>query len=304
MIMTSCRRRAGKWILILAWLSSAGTIDRPAPASAYAPGTSAQHFVWRVTNASEPFYLVGSIHNLTTQDYPLPPIYETALAKSKRVVFEFNPHQRDRLERKFREIGRYPAGQDIETVESPRTIALLKKNVWRFGLRFDALRHLRPWAIALRLLSGQGPVGPSTARSMDSYLSMEASRAGKELAGLETVDEHVAFWQQMLERDGENLLLYALTQEAKVGRLFEKTRDAWKRGDLAALSATNARLHRANPGIAQKLLDRRNAQWVTRIEAEIKSGKATTIVAGAGHFSGPHSVIALLRARGYRIQRL
>lgn len=274
------------------------------PAVSATPSPDPQHFVWRVRNLPAPFYLVGSIHNLTRRDYPLPDVYNRALADSQRVVFEYNPRQRAALARKFGEVARYPAGQDIESEVRPATLALLKKNAWRYRIKFEQMRKLRPWAIALRLLAEEGPVGASSPGSVDSYLSRQAQRAGKEVGGLETVDEHVAFWREMLERDGENFLLYTLTRKKTVGRLFDKTRDAWKRGDAAALAAANARLRKANPGIARKLLDRRNARWVARIEAEMKTGKPTAIVAGAGHFTGPRSVLELLRARGHRIERL
>jgi uncharacterized protein YbaP (TraB family) len=52
------------------------------------------------------------------------------------------------------------------------------------------------------------------------------------------------------------------------------------------------------------LVDDRNVKWIPRIEAELKTGKPTAIVAGALHFSGPHSVIALLQARGYKVEQL
>ena len=288
--------------LQVAWLLGlAATASSSAPPS---PSFPEKHFVWQVTNVAAPFYLVGSIHNLRARDYPLPKVYLEALASSERVLFEFSPRRRDALTRKFLEIAKYPAGQDIESEVHPATLGLLKKSAWRFRTSYEQLRHYRPWAIALRLLSEQGPIGPSSGQSMDTYLTARAQRAGKEVGGLETVDEHVAFWREMLERDGENLLLYALTRKKSVSLLFDKTRAAWKSGDVAALSATNATLRQANPGIAQKLLDRRNARWVTRIEAEMKTGKPTAIVAGAGHFSGPGSVIALLQERGYRIKQL
>ncbi|CAN5433666.1 TraB/GumN family protein [soil metagenome] len=263
-----------------------------------------RHFVWRVTNLRAPFYLVGSLHSLTKDDYPLPDTYRHALARSERLVFEYDPRRRDALVRKFREVARYPSGLDIESEVRPTTLALLRKNLWKFGLKFDQVRHLRPWAIALRLLARRGPVGPSSARSMENYLATQARRSGKETGGLETVDEHVAFWREMIERDGENLLVYTLSRDRQVSRLFAQTREAWKRGDLAALAASNARLRRANAGIAQRLLDRRNRKWVGRIEAEMKTGKPTAIIAGAGHFSGPQSVLALLEKRGYKIEQL
>ena len=67
---------------------------------------------------------------------------------------------------------------------------------------------------------------------------------------------------------------------------FDETRAAWKRGDIAALSETNASLRRGDRQTAQRLLDRRNLRWLPRIEAEMKTETPTAIVAGAGHFSG------------------
>lgn len=290
--------RAVALVFLAPLIGVASSFARPAPAPAE------KHFVWRVTNLAVPFYLVGSIHNLTARDYPLSEVYRNALTDSHRLVFEYNPRQRDALTRTFREVARYPAGQDIEGEIRPTTLDLLKRNLWRLRVRFDEIRPYRPWAIALRLLSEPGLAGPSSPRSMDNYLISQAQRSGKEVAGLETVDEHVAFWREMLERDGENLLLYALTREKKAGDLFDQTRAAWKRGDVAAMSAVNSRLHEANPGIAQRLLDRRNVRWAVRIETEMKTGKPTAIVAGAGHFSGPQSVVELLRKRGYKIEQL
>ena len=268
------------------------------------PVPTPKHFVWRVTSLLVPFYLVGSIHNLDPHDYPLPEVYRRAVSDSQRLVFECDPRQRDALARKFRELAKYPSGQDIRSELRPTTVALLQKNLWRFNRRFDDVRKYRPWAIALRLLTTRGLASASSPRSMDFYFISQAQRAGKEMAGLETIDEHVAFWHEMLERDGENLLLYTLARGKGVNDLFDQTRAAWKRGDVAALSATNAGLREANPGIAQRLLDLRNLKWVGRIEAEMKTGKPTAIVAGAGHFSGSRSVIELLRKRGYKIEQL
>jgi len=263
-----------------------------------------KHFVWRVTSAPAPFYLVGSFHTLTKDDYPLPEVYGEAFAQARRLLFEYDPRRRDMLAQQFREAARYPSGLDIQSELRPDTLALLRKNLWRSGLKFDQIRHYRPWAIALRLLAQRGPLGPSSSQSMEMRIVAQAQRSGKEVAGLETIDEHIAFWRELLEHDSENLLRYTLARDKTVTDLFATTRAAWMRGDVGALSATNARLRQASPGIAQRLLDRRNRKWVERIEAEMRTGIATAIVAGAGHFSGPGSVIAILQERGYKIEQL
>jgi len=298
--MTRSRWQRLQWVRRLAGLTAlAFTIS-----TFGAPSPPAKHFIWRVTSAPAPFYLVGSFHSLTKDDYPLPEVYRDTFAQAQRLLFEYDPRRRDTLAQRFREAASYPSGLDIQSELRPDTLALLRKNLWRFGLKFDQVRHYRPWAIALRLLAVRGPLGPSSSLSMEMRIVSQARRSGKEVAGLETIDEHVAFWREMLERDSESLLVYTLARDKTVTALFAKTRAAWTRGDVAALSTANASLRQANPGIAQRLLDRRNRRWVDRIEAEMKTGKPTTIVAGAGHFSGPGSVIAILEKRGYKIEQL
>jgi uncharacterized protein YbaP (TraB family) len=118
------------------------------------------------------------------------------------------------------------------------------------------------------------------------------------------VKEHVAFWDNMLEMDGERLLATTLARGARVDELFNETRVAWKQGNVAALSATRASLQDKNSRIAQRLFDHRHAKWLPRIEAQMKTGIPTAIVAGAGHFSGTNSVVDLLQKRGYKIEQL
>jgi len=81
-------------------------------------------------------------------------------------------------------------------------------------------------------------------------------------------------------------------------------RKAWRNGNTAALWAGDARSRKEAPWIAARLVDDRNIKWIPRIEAELKGGKPTAIVAGALHFSGRNSVIALLQARGYKVEQL
>src|ERR1041384_2549916 len=85
--------------------------------------------VWRVTNAKAPFYLVGSIHALSKEDYPLPAPYEIALGQSKRFLFEFDPARHVEFEKKFEAAGKYPPGQDIRSKIDPQLLAWLRQNI-------------------------------------------------------------------------------------------------------------------------------------------------------------------------------
>ncbi|HEU0209860.1 MAG TPA: TraB/GumN family protein [Candidatus Udaeobacter sp.] len=271
--------------------------------------------VWRVTNAKAPFYLVGSIHALSRKDYPLPKPYEIALNNSHRFVFEFDPTRGSEFQRKFEAAAKYPRGQDLRSKISPELLAWLRKNMFtiipegRGGKgeqlgSFDSQLHYKPWWIAQHLAAPAAYSKTSASHGLDNYFVDNALRTGKEIGGLESVTEHVAVMGGLSDRDGEFILQDALSQPDNGEKEFSRMYKAWRKGDTSALWAGDAHLRTKAPKIAARFVDDRNVKWIPRIEAELKAGKPTAIVAGALHFSGPHSVVALLQERGYKIEQL
>jgi len=58
------------------------------------------------------------------------------------------------------------------------------------------------------------------------------------------------------------------------------------------------------PTVWWRLLDRRNANWVPRLDSALKIRNPDVSGRGRLHFSGPRSVIARLQKRGYKIEQL
>jgi uncharacterized protein YbaP (TraB family) len=114
----------------------------------------------------------------------------------------------------------------------------------------------------------------------------------------------VAVLGGLSDRDGEIMLRDALAPHKNGEAEFNRMRRAWRKGDTAALWSRDARFRSEAPWIAARFVDERNRKWVPRIEAELKSGKPTAIVAGALHFCGPNSIVRLLEKRGYKIEQL
>ena len=271
--------------------------------------------VWRVTNAKAPFYLVGSIHALSKKDYPLPEPYDIALKSSTRFLFEFDPTQHAEFQKKFEAAAKYPAGQDLRSKINPQLLAWLRKNMFtvipdaREGnneqfVGFDSQLRYKPWWIAQHLAAPASYSKASPSHGLDNYFVDHAIQSGKQIAGLESVNEHVAVMGGLSDRDSEFMLQDALSHpensDKESGRMYK----AWRKGDTNALWAGDASLRSKAPRIAARFVDDRNVKWVPRIEAELKTDKPTAIVAGALHFSGPRSVIALLQQRGYVIEQL
>lgn len=271
--------------------------------------------VWRVTNAKAPFYLVGSIHALSKKDYPLPEPYDVALKSSTRFLFEFNPTQHAEFQKKFEAAAKYPPGQDLRSKISPELLTWLRKNMFTVlpeargengeqFVGFDSQLRYRPWWIAQHLAAPASYSKASPSHGLDNYFVDHAIQSGKQIGGLESVNEHVAVMGGLSDRDSEFMLQDALSHpennDKESGRMYK----AWRKGDTNALWAGDSTLRSKAPRIAARFVDDRNVRWIPKIEAELKTNKPTAIVAGALHFSGPNSVITLLQKRGYVIEQL
>jgi len=278
---------------------------------------SARCCVWRITNAKVPFYLVGSIHALNGNEYPLPAPYEQALRDSQRLLFEYNPNLDNEFSRKFETAAKYPPGQDIRTKVSPQTLAWLRDNTtaihvnrgkdgqyYAMEKRFETALEYRPWYIAHHFFDMRGYADVSSRHGVDNYLARKAKKAGKQVAGLETPDEHVQVLSGLSDADAELMLIEQINHGYQEEKNFDQLRWAWRHGNTDKLWAWDARMRKEAPRIEARLLDDRNARWIPVIEHEIQTGVPTAIVAGALHFSGPNSVITMLRKRGYTIEQL
>ncbi len=307
---SSLRRAAGDWITFVL-CSVAVVFAIPAHAAQALPKCC----VWRVTNAKAPFYLVGSVHTLGEDDYPLPVPYEIALKDAKRFLFEFDPTRQAEFEKKLNAAAKYRPGEDISSKIDPKLFAWLQQNIStvnsnaRHGKKsqatgFNSGLGYKPWWIAQHLVDKNAYSNVSASPGLDDYFLVRAQRIGKEIGGLESVDEHVAVLGGLSDRDGEIILRDALTPQKNGEAQLNGMRQAWRKGDTAALWDRDSRFRREAPWIAARFVDERNRKWVPRIEAELKSGKPTAIVAGALHFSGPNSIVKLLEKRGYKIDQL
>jgi hypothetical protein len=276
---------------------SFGSVSAVSAADAAAKG---KHCLWRVTNAGAPFYLLGSVHALGASDYQKAPVIEDAIRQSQQIFFEVDPKEHGAFAEKLRTAAKLPKGQEIRGKINSKTYTYLRK-ITVGGMR--EWQHLHSWAIAM-LLEYPKLQGVSYVYGVDHHVAERARKYAKATAGLETSDEHVRVFSDMQEIEGEVYLLQALAHAGEEPQQYRRDVAAWKAGDTNRLYAMQVRRINEAPTVWWRLLDRRNANWLPRIEAAIKSGKPTLVVAGALHFSGPRSVIALLEQRGYKIEQL
>jgi uncharacterized protein len=260
-----------------------------------------KHCLWRVTNAKAPFYLLGSIHRLRDSDYPLPSVIDQAIGQSQVFYFEIDPNRDDEMGRKLEAAAKLPRGQEIKDKVHAKTWDYLRTGAR--GGNFDWV-HLRAWAIAMYLLDYPVHERLSGTYGIDNYVEKKARARNCSMRGLESVDAHVAVFGGMSDVESEAYLLQAIVYADGHDAFIRDMVAAWKTGNTERIASLDEPVVREAPGLNPRFTTSRNARWIPVIENAIKSGKPTMVVAGALHFSGSQSVIAMLRARGYQIEQL
>jgi uncharacterized protein YbaP (TraB family) len=260
-----------------------------------------KHFLWRVNNAPQPFYILGSFHALRGSDYPLGSVIDSAIGECKRFVFEFDFQHADEagFDYQMRKAAAYPRGTTLKQKVQPQTYAYVQKIA---KIRASEYDHLKPWVIAYM-------VGNPLFGGIRSYFGVEGYALRKsgshDIWGLETVKEHINVLAEMTDVEGEVFLLQTFVYGEREGQHFPEAVAAWKSGETERLHQMGAAKDREAPFLTWRLIDHRNQNWIPKIETAIKEGqKPTMVIVGARHLCGPHNVISLLQARGYKLEQL
>ena len=262
---------------------------------------TASNCVWKITGPSgRTLYLGGSVHALRSSDYPLPAAYTTALDASSHLVFEDDPKSSSAGTKALLRAGTYSKGDTLKNHVDPRTYNYIRRFFSLVNVREDEFTRYRPWLINILLSS---PSSEHSQLGVERYLERRA-KGSKSISGLESAREHNAFFVDLNDREAEALLLIlfieAGQEDADEGNLIR----AWRRGDAEAVHDMLRGEFRDFPSLGRRLIDVRNLNWLPKIEGYLRSGKTYFVVVGAGHMGGPNGLLAMLRARGYKIEQL
>jgi len=261
--------------------------------------------VWKVTGGTgNVLYLAGSIHALKSTDYPLPSAYNRAFDASDRLVCEVDPKALDKSSKGLLKAGEYPKGDSLKNHVDPRTYDYLRRLFKLMEVPETKFARYRPWFLSL-MLQAPASYGMSETLGVEEFLMRRAQANAKPVLGLESAREHADIFLGLTDRQSEAMLLIMfIPAERDSGSAGDALADAWRRGDVDTDTRIFMDGFRDFPSLADRLLTNRNRQWIPKIEGYLRSGKTYLVVAGAAHMGGPNGVLALLRARGYRIEQL
>lgn len=296
---------------LLACLVVTASADAREPAAA-APVP----LLWKVSDADNDVYLLGSFHLLKPSDYPLSADVDAALADAEHVMFELSPEEMSSptLGMQMAQAAVRTDGTRLSDALPPEVAAGLatwmsanEVSLNAQGLGPQVLDVLEPWFVGLMVsVTEMTKLGLDPELGLDRHIADAAVAAGKTTDGLELGKEQVALFDTMDPDEQVQMLADALGAQDG-GKELERLHDAWRAGDVDALwNGMALDMRREFPALYQRINVDRNDAWVPKIEARLKEHASddTLVVVGALHLLGEDGVVEKLRARGYRVERV
>ncbi|MBW2488483.1 MAG: TraB/GumN family protein [Deltaproteobacteria bacterium] len=276
------------------------------PAKTVTVEQSTQNCLWSIQTQSNKIYLLGSIHVLKPETYPLDPAIEKAYASSERIIFETDiaAMQDPVMQAKMLEMGMYPAGQNLFENIAGDTRKQLEKKMSALGLPLEAFSQFKPWFVALTLTTLElQRLGYNPQYGIDVYFFGKAQSGGKEIGYLEPPEYQIDLLGNMADKDQNDFLKQTLADLELIGELAGDLVDSWKSGNADKLHELLHKSFKDYPDLNDRLLIQRNLKWVTEVEQAMRQNKNVLFVVGAGHLVGPESVVELLRKNGYKVKQ-
>ena len=287
--------------LIVALLLSPGLYARQNQQS-----VTPKHCLWEIKTPANRVYLLGSLHLLKSDAYPLAPVIDSAYRNSQKVVFEtdIGAMEESAVQDRMLSMAMYPEGQNLLQHISPDMQKALQKKLADLGLPLEQLVLFKPWFLAVTLTTLElQRLGFSPLSGVDVHYYGRARSDEKEIAYFESIDYQLDLLGNMSPDDQKSFLGQTLKDLEVAARMADDMMRYWQNGQAEKLHALLFKSFEEYPKIENRLLLQRNKDWVKQIETMLGGSENVFIVVGAGHLVGPQSVIDLLRKKGYKIKQ-
>jgi len=202
--------------------------------------------------------------------------------------------------KKLNEYMHYQDGTSLESQVGPERFVkvrgLLSSN---YQVPAEWLESMKVWAVVMTL----SVPPPETGFFMDFSLSLRASGSGLRVVGLETLDQQLAFLEDMPAVQQLELLDQVLVDYDQVRELHDQLVDGYLAGDLQALKTdAEEQMDRltdeAKSYFIEQGIDARNQRMLESL-LPLLAESSVFVAVGALHLPGDRGLVSLLRENGY-----
>lgn len=287
------------------WLAALVVLPVIAVAAVPVPLFS-QGLLFRVDAAGKPpSFIFGTLHSNDPRVTAVPAIVVEALAASRYLAPEILVAQSPLPE--LFEAAQFDDTRRLTDFFDVEALARIRVALGGAAPAPDVFVRLKPWAVLLMLAQPQVEAGGST---LDEVLVEAARRQRLQVIGLELPQEQVASLDAIPVASQVAIVHWLLARREQLPAEHEAAIVAWLARDLARLATLTTAPDRADPAVARHfvqltrhLIENRSVLMAHRLFMPLREGRVFVAV-GALHLYGRNGLLELIRAQGYRIQRI
>ncbi len=268
-------------------------------------GQTGKNFLWKVEGeGGSVAYLLGSLHVLTPEWYPLSATINKAFADSKTLVEEVDIDETNDPMVMMAALAKamLTNGQTLDQIVAPEVYAEVKRRAEKAGLPLMAMQRMKPWLVAITLMAPTlQAAGFKPELGVDRHFYDRAKASGMDRRALETITYQLDRFDQLSPKLQEDLLKTTMEDlDSEVAGVKEMAQ-AWSFGNVASMEKLTLAALQESPELYKRLLLERNTNWVPHVEACLKEKAGCFIVVGAAHLVGPDGLPTLLAKKGYKV---
>ncbi len=274
-----------------------------------APPAHTQPPAWRAVSPNGTrITLLGSIHYLRASDYPLPASVDQLYRAADTLIMELDLDDLDpvQMSQALLQRGTAVDGKTLAERLPPATLQGASDAAAELGVPLATLSGFEPWLVALTLTQlKMVQLGFDPSAGLEQHLLGRARKDNKDVLGLETVDDQLAVFDSLSNTQQAEFLQQTVAEMAGLANEAGILVDAWSAGNVERLAADLLAGLAEFPTLYKLLVVERNASWADQLNT--LTGAADQdylVVVGTLHLVGDDSLVGLLRARGFKIERL
>lgn len=264
------------------------------------PAAADQVPLWRIEGGQSTVHILGSIHALTREHYPLPKEVMSVFDAADRVVFEIDMSRIDPQEMAAltQELGLYQPPATLESELSEETLAALNDFLAERGLSLQQVNRLKPWLLGLQISVQEiQRLGYNPALGLDAHLMQRALGDGKDIGQLETMREQMELLSVDPPAIQDLALRVAIEELEHYERELNRMMAAWSTADtekLYAMAVESADRYPELEPQLDRIIHDRNVTMAADVRELLEGDTNALVVVGALHLGGPRGVLSLL----------
>jgi uncharacterized protein YbaP (TraB family) len=267
-------------------------------------------FLWKVQSKTGVAYVLGSIHSLKKEIYPLDKKILDAYNETDKLVVEVNISKikPETMQKSLLEGSTYSGEGSLRTRLSRDTYEQTEAKFSEYGRSIRQLDMFKPHFIAITLTALEiQKKGFDPEFGIDRYFLRKATQDGKEILDLETFDFQADLFRSFSDKEQELFLIYTLMDMDIIGSQLDILIDSWLKGDANTMESILMKSIVDRPELRpvyEILIDKRNEEMTAKLEHYLATDSSYFVVVGAAHLIGDKGIIRLLKEKGYAIKQL